>query len=75
LTHGGSRFDLDDNPVGEVTPEQQQQALEALRERFRKSAEQRRTELKEQEDRRKAEEHALEQQKKLLQLAEKFNSR
>ena len=75
LTHGGSRFDLDGSPVGEVTPEQQQQALEALRERFRKAAEQRRTELKAQEDRRKAEERALEQKKKLLQLAEKFNSR
>jgi ProP effector len=75
LTNGGSRFDLDDNPVGEVTPGQQQQALEALRERFRKANEKRKAEKRVQEEKLKSEQQAREKHIKLLQLAEKFNAR
>jgi ProP effector len=58
------RFDLDGNPSGVVTREQQTQAAETLRERFRKAAE-----------RRKAELEAQQHQEKLQQLANKFNPR
>ena len=61
LTQAESRFDLDGNPAGAVTPEQKQQASDALRERFRKGAE-----------RKRAEQQVNERQKKLQQLAEKF---
>jgi ProP effector len=64
LSQGGSRFDLDGNVAGEVTEEQRKQATEGLRERFRKGAE-----------RKKAEQQEKERQVKLLQLAEKFNTR
>ena len=36
LTNGETRFDLDGNAAGAVTPEQKEQALDTLRERFRK---------------------------------------
>lgn len=58
------RFDLDGNPAGVVTAEQQTQAADTLRDRFRKAAE-----------RRKAELEAQQHQEKLQQLAEKFNPR
>jgi ProP effector len=61
---GGSRFDLNGTPVGEITPEQQEQATRAIKERFRKQAEQRRELLK-----------AREHHAKLQLLAEKFNSK
>ncbi len=64
LSQGGSRFDLDGNVAGEVTAEQRTQATDGLRERFRKGAE-----------RKKAEQQEKERQDKLLQLAEKFNTR
>lgn len=64
IVQGAPRFDLDGNASGEVTPEQQTQAVTALRERFRKAAE-----------RRKAEEEARERQEKIEKLAQKFNSR
>lgn len=64
LSQEANRFDLDGNPAGIVTPEQQKQALDSLRERFRKQAE-----------RRKAELQAQEHQQKLLKLVETFNSR
>jgi len=75
LSNGTVRFDLDGNAVGEVTAEQSKQALDGLRERFRKVAEQRRAEQTALENQRIAEQRAQEQQKKLLQLAEKFNAR
>lgn len=61
LAAGGSRFGLDEAPAGDVTPEQQKQANDDLRERFRKQAEQRREQLK-----------AQEHQAKLGQLVDKF---
>lgn len=64
LSSGAVRFDLDGNPSGEVTPEQRQQALETVKERFRKAAE-----------RKKAEQQEQERQEKLQKLAEKFNQR
>ena len=64
IANGKQRFDLDGNPAGEVTAEQRQQALEMIKERFRKIAE-----------RKKAEQEAKERQEKLQKLAEKFNQR
>ena len=64
LTQGEVRFDLEGTPAGSVTPEQKQQAREALRERFKKIA-----------DRKKAEQQAQQMQENLLKLAEKFNVR
>jgi ProP effector len=64
LSQGTTRFDLDGIAAGIVTPEQQKQALDALRERFRKQAE-----------RRKAELQAQEHQQKLLKLVETFKTR
>ena len=62
LSQADTRFDLDGAPAGEVTAEQKQQALDTLRERFRKKAEQHKAELA-----------AKQHQEKLLKLAEKFN--
>lgn len=64
LSQADTRFDLDATPAGEVTTEQRQQALDTLRDRFRKKAEQH-----------KAEQLAKQQQEKLQQLAAKFNAR
>lgn len=64
ITAGGNRFGLDGMPNGEITPEQQKQATQDLKERFRKQAEQRRERLK-------AEEH----QAKLQMLVSKFNQK
>jgi ProP effector len=46
---GGPRFGLDGAPAGEITAEQQQQAREDLKERFRRPGEQARALQKEQE--------------------------
>jgi ProP effector len=62
LVQGVPRLDLDGNPVGEVTADQQSTAALTLRDRYKKAAE-----------RRKAELEAQQRQEKLLQLAEKFN--
>ena len=64
LVEGAARLDLDGNPVGEVTAEQQKQAVMTLRDRLKKAAE-----------RRKAEEEAAQRQAKLQQLSDKFNTR
>ncbi len=64
VSQGEIRFDLDGEAAGPVTPEQQQQALDTLKERFRKQAAQRKAELAVQEH-----------QKNLQKLAEKFNAR
>ena len=64
LSQADTRFDLDGAPAGAVTAEQRQQALDTLRDRFKKQA-----------DRHKAEELAKQQQEKLQQLAAKFNAR
>lgn len=64
IVEGAERFDLAGNPDGNVTAEQQTQAVATLKDRIRKAAE-----------RRKAEEDAKRRQEKLTQLAEKFNAR
>jgi ProP effector len=61
---GGSRFGLDGVPTGDITPEQQKQANQDLKDRFRKQADQRRERLK-------AEEH----QARLQLLVNKFNQK
>jgi ProP effector len=61
---GGSRFGLDGVPAGDITPEQQKQATQDLKDRFRKQADQRRERLK-------AEEH----QARLQLLVNKFNQK
>ena len=61
---GGARFGLDGLPAGAITPEQQQQATQAIKERFRQQAEQRREALK-----------AREQRAKLQLLVDKFAHR
>jgi ProP effector len=58
---GGPRYDLEGNANGEVSPEQKQQANDALIERFRKQAE-----------RHREAEKAKQHQAKLQQLADKF---
>ena len=64
LVEGATRLDLEGNAAGEVTAEQEAQAVATLRERFRKGAE-----------RRKAELEARQRQEKLEQLAQKFAPR
>jgi ProP effector len=64
IANGKQRFDLDGNPAGEVTAEQRQQALDTIKERFRKAAERKKVELEDKE-----------RQEKLQKLAEKFNQR
>ena len=39
VASGGTRFGLDGLPAGDITPEQQQQATQAVKDRFRKLAE------------------------------------
>ncbi|OHC64091.1 MAG: hypothetical protein A2040_15895 [Rhodocyclales bacterium GWA2_65_19] len=64
IAAGGARFGLDGQPAGEITAEQQKQAADSVKERFRKQAEQRREMLK-----------AQEHQTKLNQLVDKFKQR
>lgn len=61
---GGSRFGLDGVSTGDITLEQQKQANQDLKDRFRKQAEQRREQLK-------AQEHEV----KLQQLVDKFRQK
>jgi len=61
---GGSRFGVDGVPTGDITPEQQKQANQDLKDRFRKLAEQRREQLK-----------AQEHQAKLQDLVDKFRKK
>lgn len=67
LTNSETRFDLDGNVAGTVTAEQKEQALNTLRERFRKGAEQHKARLLAQQQERL-------RQEKLIRLAEKFNA-
>lgn len=71
LANSDTRFNLDGNPAGEITAEQKQQALDGLKERFRKAAERKRAEQQQKEELEKQ----ARQQAKLQQLAEKFNTR
>lgn len=68
LANGDKRFDLEGNPAGEITAEQKQQALDCLKDRFKKKAEQHRVE---QATKQKIEEQQQRQQK-LLALVKKF---
>ena len=67
LTNDEIRFDLDGNAAGAVTPEQKEQALDTLRERFRKGAEQHKARLL-------AQQQEQLRQEKLIKLAKKFNA-
>jgi ProP effector len=49
VSAGGARFGLDGQPAGDITPEQQARATQAIKDRFRKQAEQRREALRAQE--------------------------
>lgn len=64
IAAGGSRFGLDGVPTGNITPEQQKQANQDLKDRFRKMAEQRREQLK-----------ALEHQARLQEFVDKFRQK
>lgn len=68
IANGSQRFDLDGNPAGEITAEQKQQALDTIKERFRKVAERKKAEKLQQEQEEK-------HQEKLQQLANKFSKR
>jgi hypothetical protein len=59
---------LDGKQAGDITAEQKQQAPDTLRERFRKGAELRKTQLL-------AQQQEQQRQENLLKLAEKFNKR
>ena len=65
------RFDLEDNPVAEVSDEHRAHAAETLKERFRKEAEQKRAKAAAEREAEAAERHA----QKLNQLAAKFAKR
>jgi ProP effector len=71
LTEGAPRLDLDGQPAGEVTKEQQDVAVKTLRDRIKLVKERQKAEAA----RRKAEEEAAMRQAKLQQLAEKFGKR
>lgn len=62
VANGSQRFDLEGQPAGEITAEHKQDALNSLKERFRKAAERQR-EAEEEKQR----------QAKLQQLTEKFS--
>ncbi len=64
LSQAETRFDLDGTATGEVAAEQRQRALDTLRERFKKRA-----------DQDKAEQLAKQRQEKLNALVEKFKPR
>ena len=75
LAVGKDRFDLNGNISGEVTEEQREVASTALRDRFKKAAERRKSE----EQAKKAAQGELEalekRSEKLAQLAARFNNR
>ena len=75
LANSDTRFDLDGNPSGEITAEQKQQALDGLKERFRKAAERKRAEQEQKNEQERQARQQAKQQAKLQQLAEKFNTR
>lgn len=71
LTEGAPRLDLDGQPAGEVTAEQQEVAVQTLKDRMKQVKERQKAE----EAQRKAEEEAAKRQAKLQQLADKFGKR
>lgn len=75
VANGDDRFDLEGQPAGKITEEQKKQAADSLRERFKKGADRRRAELQAQQEKERADAREKQRQEKLLQLANKFNSR
>jgi len=71
LIAGAPRFDLDDQPAGEVSEEQQEVAVKTLRDRIKQVKDRQKAEAAQ----RKADEEAAKRQEKLEQLAEKFSKR
>ena len=71
IANGSQRFDLDGNPAGEITAEQKEQALAAIKERFRKVADRKR----EEQQQRLQQENDEKKRQKLQQLADKFSKR
>lgn len=71
MAKGGPRYDLEGNPAGEVTAEQQEAAAKMVKERIERGNEKRKAE----QERLKEEEQTRRQQEKLRQLADKFNKR
>ncbi|HRP25558.1 MAG TPA: ProQ/FinO family protein [Thauera sp.] len=65
VERNAQRFDLDGNPVGEVTEEQRVHASTTLKERFAAAA-------KQQREKREAEEAERRKQEKLQQLVSRF---
>ncbi len=72
---GSQRFDLDGNPVAELSEEHRTHAAETLRERFRKDAEQRRAKVVADKAAQQAAEAEERRAEKLNQLAAKFAKR
>lgn len=72
---GRQRFDLDGNPVAELSEEHRTHAAETLRERFRKDAEQRRAKDVAEKAAKQAEQAEQRRAEKLSQLAAKFAKR
>lgn len=75
LVVGKERFDLDGDPAGEVTEEQREVASTALRERFKKTAERRKSEELAKKEALKEQEALEKRTEKLAQLAARFNNR
>jgi len=69
------RFDLDGNPGDEVTEAHRNHASEAVRERIKKDADQRKAQRQAEEAARQAEEAERRRTEKLSQLTAKFNRR
>lgn len=70
---GDDRYDLAGVAAGKITDEQKQQAADALRERFKKGADQRRAEKQAQQESERAIARENEKQEKLLALTQKFS--
>lgn len=75
VANGDDRFDLDGQPAGKITDEQKKQAVDALRERFKKGADRRRSEIQAQQEKERADAREKQRLEKLQQLASKFNAR
>lgn len=75
IATGSERHDLNGAVVGTISEEQKKQAGDALRERFKKGADQRRAEKQVQQEKERVAAREKEKQAKLLALAQKFNKR
>lgn len=73
MTKATTRFDLEGNAAGEVPETHRTHAEEALRERFKKEAEQRKAHRQAQREAEEAERAAQRHAEKLNQLAAKFS--